>query len=444
LTSSLLRAVSRHDAIEAAWRVIQENARGSTSLAVRREVDDFAQEAGRRIRSICWRLSRNRFDFGAAKGIRIPKKDPTGRKTGAYRSIVLASLEARIVQRSVLEVVQTLPALSSYINTPYSFGGIRAPKPAGRNDRRDNPSAVPAAIKAVLVAIDDGARYFACADIKSFFTRISKKRVTEVIALAARDPEFVNFFSKAIATELSNMAELRETISDFPIEEVGVAQGNSLSSLLGNIALAKFDLEMNQGDCCCIRYIDDFIILGPSLKATNARLRRSVRLLHELGMELAPDKSSKGASPIDVGFSFLGIDVMPGIIRPSARAQQKFITAVANELNVSKKAFREFKEGKPLLRSNSLIHTLKRVEGIVDGWGKHYWFCNDTPSLERLDAKIADFTREFLGIYSSVRLQLSASNRTFLLGIPALTEQSRRPFSYPAKKQANLTRQQDL
>jgi RNA-directed DNA polymerase len=125
LKSRLLKALGRQEIIEKAWRVIQANARDSTSDEVRREIDAFAEEAGARIRSICWRLSRGRFEFGKAKGILQPKRDSDGRKTGKERPLVLASVQARIVQRAVLEVLLDHPALQAYVQTPHSFGGIR-------------------------------------------------------------------------------------------------------------------------------------------------------------------------------------------------------------------------------------------------------------------------------------------------------------------------------
>jgi hypothetical protein len=188
---------------------------------------------------------------------------------------------------------------------------------------------------------------------------------------------------------------------------------------------------MNKGDCCCIRYIDDFIILAPSAKAANARLRRAVRLLGELGMQLSPDKSSKDASAIHDGLSFLGVEIVPGIVRPSAAARRRFLSSIQEELTRTRKAFLEVQNGKPLPRSRSLISTLKRIEGVVDGWGKHYWFCNDLPSLEGIDLKVRELIRDFLGVYRGLRSKLSSDQADTLLGIPLLAEQKRRPFAYP-------------
>lgn len=81
------------------------------------------------------------------------------------------------------------------------------------------------------------------------------------------DQEFLELFTKAIAVELANMAQLREHAKAFPIEDIGVAQGNSLSPLLGNLFLYDFDQEFNKRPAVrCIRYIDDFIILAPSIE----------------------------------------------------------------------------------------------------------------------------------------------------------------------------------
>ncbi|MGO7782264.1 reverse transcriptase domain-containing protein [Rhizobium ruizarguesonis] len=431
LTSSLLKAVWKQDNIENAWRVIQENARTSQSDTVRKEIADFAEDSGAKIRSLCHRLSRGKFEFGQSKGIPLPKLDSRGRKTGKFRPLVLASVEARIVQRAVLNVLLTVPAIKGYVETPHSFGGLRRKIVADEN-KRDNPTAVPAAIKEALKSIEDGAQFYVAADIRSFFTKISKSRVLTIIRSAVNDDLFVDFIEKAITTELSNMAMLREKADDFPIQDIGVAQGNSLSPLLGNIILADFDQQMNDGDCRCIRYIDDFIVLAPTAKAANARLRKATALLKTLGMELSPEKSSKGAISLKVGFVFLGVEVKPGIIRPST-AQRRFLTSLESAFVESKKALFAVQDGKTLKKTNTVIGTLKKIEGVIDGWGKHYWFCNDIPFFREIDRKVDNLLRDFLGAYRSTREKTHPQRQRSLLGLPALEEQDRSPFVYPKR-----------
>lgn len=434
MPSDLIKAVNKLDNLERAWRVIQQNGRTSKSEHVRLELERFAEDAPHNLRSLMGRLVRRSFKFPKSKGVPIPKLDDKGTPTGKFRPIVLAPVESRIVQRAILNVLVEVEALKPYAKTPYSFGGMRSSRQRGDEARADELSAVPAAIQAVLSEIENGARFIASADIRSFFTRISKDHVLRVIGSAVSDDEFLAFLRTAMDVELENLSQLREKAADFPIEELGVAQGNSLSPLLGNIALAHFDEAMNEGDCRCIRYIDDFIIMAPTQKAANARLRKAQVLLGELGMQLSPEKSSKGGTPITDGFDFLGITICPGIIRPSSKARRRFIESICTAFADSEKAMIGLKSGKGIERERSLIGTLKRVDGMIDGWGKHYWFCNDGQSLRSLDNQIGDCVRSFLGTYRAVREEISPSLRTSLLGLSELAQIKREPFTYPSMR----------
>lgn len=249
-----MRLVQSKKYLERSWRVIQENARTSTSPKVLADAQKFADKATTNINSLSTKLSKRSFVFGKAAGIPIAKINVDGTKQNKFRPIVLASLEDRIVQRSVLLALSTVPKIQELSDTPYSFGGIKKKSAV--------LSAVPAAVSAVLEAIGAGATHVAFADITAFFTKIPKRTVINAVADATNDSEFTAFFEKAITVELSNLIELKEKAKLFPIEEIGVAQGNSLSPLLGNILLHQFDADMNKGDCRCIRYIDDFIIFG--------------------------------------------------------------------------------------------------------------------------------------------------------------------------------------
>ncbi|MEG8015262.1 hypothetical protein [Sphingomonas sp. 22R3R2A-7] len=89
------------------------------------------------------------------------------------------------------------------------------------------------------------------------------------------------------------------------------------------------------------------------------------------------------------------------------------------------------KSGQPLERDRTLIATLKRVDGMIDGWGKHYWFCNDGHSFAALDQRIAEQVAAFLGCYRTVREVIVPAKRMSLLGLPELVRIKREPFSYP-------------
>jgi retron-type reverse transcriptase len=413
-----------HRSLERAWHSIEENARHSKSETVKKEIKIFEAESSKRIRSLSGRLSKNSFKFAPARGIPIPKA--SSNKASDFRPIVLADVECRIVQRSILNVLLDVEPLQKYILTPYSFGGIRK-----KTD--DSLGAVPAAVQAVLGAIQNGANFVLCADISKFFTRIPKSSVTAVIRDAVQDPEFINLFERAIAVELSNLAELREKASAFPTADIGVAQGNSLSPLLGNILLYDFDRAMNDGDCCCFRYIDDIIILAPSKKAAVARLKKAKKLLARYGMEFGAAKTAGVPLSVTDRFEFLGIEFSNGLLRPSPKAQRKFISSLREVVSESAKAFIAQRNGVSVKKEKSLIATLRRMDGMIQGWGKHYRFCNDPKLLESIDEKISEIQREYIAIYAETIRLVAHKQRRNLLGVGLLSEIERKPFKWPKK-----------
>lgn len=436
--SNLRKAVHKSSNLEAAWRVIQRNGRYSKSDDVRHAIEQFAIDPSRNLRSIQRRLSRGQFDFGQARGAPILKRDGKGKPTGKIRPIVIASLEARIVQRAILNVLVEIPALSVYVNTPHSFGGLRkvaSPEGGGQN----TISAVPAAIKAVLDEIARGGSWIATADITGFFTKISKSAVTRIIRNAIKDDDLMSLLEAGITVELENLTELRKFADQFPIEDIGVAQGNSLSPLLGNILLAAFDAAMNEGDCRCIRYIDDFIILAPTKKAADSRLRKAKRLLRQFDMVLAPDKSAKQAQEVNKGFEFLGIEILPGFIRPAKRARTKFLNSLDTQIDVSTSAILGLRHGHKLDPKLALIATLKRIDGMIDGWGKHYWFCNDRQTFHSIDLKVRIAVAAYLGAYSDTRTRLAEGKGHLPLGLTNLGEMDRSPFVYPKLPSTGIT-----
>ncbi len=416
-SSRLMKLVWGKRTLHKAWRIIQENAQTSSSLDVRREVDEFAASPMESINKLSGQLSAGRFRFSAAKGIPVAKKNADGTKSQKFRPLVLAPLRSRIVQRAVLEALGTVSDLEPYFLNPYSFGGIQKQK--------DGLAAVPAAVQAVLIAIGNGATHVAIADIRAFFTKIPKAHIVDIINRTTKDVEFTNFFKEAINLELSNMAELKEKTQAFPIEAIGVAQGNSLSPLLGNILLHDFDRRMNEGDCVCIRYIDDFIILAPSSAAAKARMKLAQDILSMFGMILSEEKSTTTPIPINVKFDWLGIEFNNGWIRPSASAIAKLEQNVRMRFNDSAKCMRETKSGEPILRKHSLVATLNRADGIIRGWGRHYRFCNDDALFARIDGRMQTLIKNYLGEYRRIKGQRSDLDAPSLLGIDELGRQKR-------------------
>ena len=373
--------------LEKAWVAIQRNARTSKSLDTKNEVATFGADLQNNLRRINRRLQKRSFIFPPAKGLKIPKDKNDKSK---FRPLVVAKVESRVVQRAIHDILVTVPAIQDFVRTPHSFGGIKKGKD-------DEIAAVPAAIQAVLDAIGSGANYIIRSDITAFFTKIPKSVVTEIVRKAVNDDEFTDLFVKAITVELENMAQLRGSAAAFPIEDIGVAQGNSLSPLLGNIILYNFDRELNKRpDVRCIRYIDDFIILGPDKSVVENTYSKALSILGKLHMETSMLKTKRAS--VKEGFDFLGIDLSNGFIRPARKSRERMIASIKKATSESVRAFRDHKTVGDIDRSLSLLVTLNRMSGIMQGWGKHYRFCNDTECLRKLDEEISAIIREYLSI----------------------------------------------
>lgn len=428
MKSKLARQVRSQKTLEKAWLAIQRNSRTSKSEDTKNEIATFAGDLQTNLRRISRQLQKQTFVFRPAKGLKIPKDK---KDKASFRPLVVAKVESRIVQRAVHDVLVSVPAIEQFIRTPYSFGGIKKSKD-------DEMTAVPAAVQAVLGAISGGARYLIKSDISAFFTKIPKSAVTSIVSGAVGDDEFVELFSNAIKVELENMAQLRSFAKAFPIEDIGVAQGNSLSPLLGNIILRDFDLELNKdSDVRCIRYIDDFIILGSSKSVVENKYAKALHLLKKLDMQTSLTKTKRART--DAMFNFLGIEFANGLLRPSIASRTRMIESIKGTLSESTKAFRESRPSNSLTRSMSLLQTLNKVSGIMQGWAKHYLFCNDGDCLRHLDKQISDLIRNYLSTYREEREKADDLRRWSLLGIEALSQIERHPFAWNTQKASTIS-----
>jgi retron-type reverse transcriptase len=418
----LLKRVCTLKTLNRAWSAIRKNGRLSKSEETRKEVAAFEAEVIENIGRIQRQLQSKAFKFAKAQGKKNLKKDKKN-----FRPLVIAPLESRIVQRAIHDVLIGLPELQLYIKTEHSFGGIK-------KDQEDEIAAVPAAIKCVLDAIGNGSLFVVRSDISDFFTKIPKSTVTSIIRNVVSDEEFLKLFSAAIKVELENMSRLRNDANKFPIEDIGVAQGNSLSPLLGNLYLYNFDKELNRDpDIRCIRYIDDFIILAPSKSAAANHFAKAVHILKELGLEVSKKKTIHGNAKD--GFEFLGIEIENGLIRPSKESRDRLVATIKNILTESEDGFKSFSTASAFDNRFSLLTTLRRVRGTMQGWGKHYWFCNDFNSLAVLSRHIDSIVKGYFAVYAQVRKKNSDVAGWNLLGIEPLDQLDRsQSFLWPNRK----------
>jgi RNA-directed DNA polymerase len=415
MPKTLYDKVRSRPVLENAWRIVHSNGITSKSKLTRQQVKEFSIQSNKHINRIVRQLRERKFKFQASEGILQvkPGKD-------SKRPIVISPIENRIVQRAILDVLQSHRPLQKYFKIETSFGGIK--------DR-----SVSDALRMLYENMQTDGKFFARSDIKSFFTKIPKPTILNIISGTTSDEQFLSLFSEAISVELSNLNELGKDKNAFPIYDIGVAQGSCLSPLLGNILLYEFDRELNKGDITCIRYIDDFIILGPNINAIKRSLKHANSILEKHNLCIYDPNENKEKAEIGPTvnmFSFLGCDIRPGMIRPTKRSQKRLLKNIDEVFADSMKLM-----AKPeiLIRKHAaLSQTFLDISNIMKGWGNQYSFCNDIKLMESLDEKVDERISRYLSVYSKYKNLYAKrnenDNRRRLLGVHLLTDSKSEPI----------------
>lgn len=164
------------------------------------------------------------------------------------------------------------------------------------------PQMVIADIKAALSS--DQYSFFIKADVEKFYPSIDHNVLTHKIKSKIRKLQIVSLLQKAISTPTVPFPD-KSKVS----EKKGVPQGLSISNVLAEIYLHKFDLQMglNTG-VAYFRYVDDVLILcKESPEAVFEKLAAQLENDYRLHVHPLDGLSSKSrVGNVDESFSFLG------------------------------------------------------------------------------------------------------------------------------------------
>ena len=376
------------DNLYRAFVKVRTNVSASGRAEYKAEIKSISQNPIPYLRRIQRQLQEHRFSFDKQRG--VPKVKPGGR----VRPIVVASIRNRIVQRAILNVLQCehepivglLGDIRSAMRTPTSVGGVPG-------------KGVSSGINIVRDAIGDGATHCLRSDIKDFFTKVPKPRVIEFVKSQTSDGEFVCLLEHALATELENADEVKEWMHLFPQEDIGVPQGSSLSAVAGNIVLGDFDKALNGRGITTVRYIDDFVILGPSLRAVRKAFSSGISILRDLGMTAYRPNDGSGKSmigPVSDGFDFLGCSIQNNRVAPSRDAAKSLLKKISDALREGEQSIRTFASDNCQRRAEeTFAQALVRVDRIIRGWGDSLAFVDNRLSFHQMDTQITGELRRF-------------------------------------------------
>jgi RNA-directed DNA polymerase len=417
-----------------AWAAVKASGLSSVSVRTIQRINSFDENWINNLARIARRLKAGTFDFVDEVGIAPPK----GRGKQGRRPIVLAPIENRIVRRAILEVLQGygeaapkprnrwsgIPAIRKIMDTRTSVGGIR-----GRG--------VSHGLSLIDLAVREGQHFFVRSDIKDFFTRIPITKVNDFVRDAVADEKFAALFEKALATNLINKEELEDLhlLKLFPDDETGVAQGSALSALAGNITLKEFDAAMNGRGILCVRYIDDFILLGSNYKNVLAAYRSARSILRQMGMDVydLDDTKACRAGKVDAGTLHEGTNVLGYRIsgrsrQPCPAACKNFLQKIDQVVTDAKREMAAAAHGTSSSHLHRYHQSMVMVHKITWGWSQS--FCHTTAghvfeSLDRqIDIRIEALQREARNLAKSG----SADVRRRVMGVHLLKDTRPRPL----------------
>lgn len=359
--SSAFDRVTDPATLTGAWAHVRRAAMTSPSRLVRAEARRFEENAPVRIAQIAEELAADRFTFAPARGVAVtrPGKRP--------RPIVVAPIPSRVVSRALLDVLQgDARVRAAFLATPSSFGGL-----PGRG--------VEHAIAAAQAAVAGGAAFYLRSDIAEFFRAIPRTRAIAEIGKVLPDDRLLRLLDEGTRTELLNLADLGDSAALFPGERAGVAQGGSLSTLLGNALLRGFDGTMNGRGIVCLRYVDDLLVLGPRPAHVKKAWKSAERILSSLDLsaydpERDPEKAAQGH--VAGGVEWLGCEIIKGRARPSLKSRRALLARVDAILTESDRTV------------GGATGAIASVEELLEGFRGAYGFCAAPDLFAALDAQI--------------------------------------------------------
>ena len=401
------------------WQEVRRNAAASSHTPTRHEAMEFDKNILSRVASISAKIRQGTYAFSPATGVLKAKKGKAG-----FRGIVSYKLEDRLVQRRILDLLQEDIGVQHLTNSAHSFGGIK-----GKSVRD-------AIKKAHEIITDGGAQYYIRSDIKKFFDHIPRETVLGILSKVIDDEKFIRVLGQALTLELNNRSSLGANDVLFPLREIGVPQGNSLSAFAGNVLLHEFDEKLNTDTFSCLRYVDDFVILAKSEKYARKCLEHAIEILKGFGLTAYDPKyelEKAEAGWTNQGFDLLGCKVHQTIINPSLKNRRAILGKIRAIISESKAVISDSAESISAKHS-SMPETLLLLSDTLQGWVNQYGFCNAKDVFEHIqrevDLQVSEYFR-FVRKHVDICTQLGAEGvvrKRRILGIFTMQDRKSAPI----------------
>jgi group II intron reverse transcriptase/maturase len=232
---------------------------------------DYGQDLETNISDLHARVQAGRYRAKPSRRVYIPKAD------GRQRPLGIASLEDKVVQRAVVEVLNAVYEVD-FRGFSYGFRPGRGPHHA---------------LDALAVGISQKrVNWVLDADIRDFFNQLDHSWLRKFLEHRIADKRILRLIGKWLAAGVIEDGNWSQTVE-------GAPQGASASPLLANVYLHHvFDLWADwwrrrhaRGDVIIVRFADD-VTVGFEYEEDAQRFWADLReRLAKFGLELHPDKT---------------------------------------------------------------------------------------------------------------------------------------------------------
>ena len=223
------------------------------------------------LRDLAARIKRGAFRASPVRRAYIPKAD------GRQRPLGVPTLEDKIVQRAVVEVLNAIYE-QDFLGFSYGFRPKRSPHQA---------------LDALTVGIETRkVNWVLDADIRGFFDTLNHEWLVRFLEHRVADRRVVRLIQKWLRAGVLEDGARRRS-------EIGTVQGGSISPLLANIYLHYvFDLWVQRwrrtqarGDVVVVRFADDFVVGFEHREEAERFLAELRDRFARFGLMLHPDKT---------------------------------------------------------------------------------------------------------------------------------------------------------
>jgi RNA-directed DNA polymerase len=266
--TALLHHVHDVKQLQAAYRGLNPKAvAGVDGETWKRYGEDLAEN----LRDLSERLKRGAYRASPVKRAYIAKAD------GRRRPLGVPVLEDKIVQRSVVEVLNAIYE-TEFVGFSYGF------RPGRRAHEALDALATGIVTRKVNWVLD--------ADIRSFFDTLDRRWLVEFLEHRVSDRRVIRLVKKWLAAGVLEEGEWKAT-------EAGTVQGGSISPLLANVYLhyvfdtwvKRWRKTQAKGDVIVVRFADDFVVgFEHRAEAEQFLVELKERLL-KFGLELHSEKT---------------------------------------------------------------------------------------------------------------------------------------------------------